>query len=550
MAIYRWRWWFPTSREALWPRISDTDWINRHAGLPPVTYQFEPLSTGGSRARASTRMGPLTIRWIEPPFEWSRPEYYAIERRYLNGPLKLFKSRTALQEERGGTAVEFTVELRARSPLLNWMLPFIAWYGRMGADRALRAASQSSSKEPSPAIADVPQLFGRAQLQQAGFSEALLDRYAVFLESAEDRDLSKMRPYEIADRWGETRKTILNLFLTSTRIGLLNLKWDLLCGGCRGAPHSADTLQSIAAQAHCPSCNMGYGPEFDRSIEVTFNAHPLGKGLDVPTYCLIGPHMSRHVVAQEQIRAGASGSLAFAIEPGRYVAHAMSLAQLPFAVEKAEGVASVPVQIGASGVDGFPAIISASELACSLQNSLDHDVLLRIEVADWPDTIVTAADVTAMQEFRDLFSSEVLSSGLELSIQSMTVLFTDLVGSTEMYTKSGDAPAFRIVTDHFNEMRTIIAEYDGAIVKTIGDAVMAVFRDSGKCLEAALRLPAAVGTVECNGGKLQLRVGFHSGPCIAMSANERLDYFGTTVNLASRLEHAAAAFPSDRFAAR
>jgi len=200
----------------------------------------------------------------------------------------------------------------------------------------------------------------------------------------------------------------------------------------------------------------------------------------------------------------------------------------------------LPASVGDQGITGIPACVKASELALELQNHLGRDVLVRVEVSEWPDTIVTAADVTAMQEFRDLFSSEILASGLELSIQSMTVLFTDLVGSTAMYSESGDAPAFRIVNDHFEQMREIITHYDGAIVKTIGDAVMAVFRDSGNCLEAALRLPDAVGMVECATGKLQLRVGFHTGPCIAMRANERLDYFGTTVNLASRLEHAAA----------
>lgn len=536
MASYRWRWWFPQTPEVLWPRISDTDWINRHAGLPPVHYEYEPLRTGGTRTKAAINLGPLRVEWIEPPFEWSQPEYYAIERRYLSGPLKRFWSRTELSAENGGTAVEVRVELEARSPVFAWLLPLVAAYGKRGAARAFAAASQSVAVH---APDDVPPLFGRQQLRAAGFDDALLDKLAVFLETSEDRELAKIRAYELADRWGEPRKTVLNLFLTAVRCGALNLSWDVMCGNCRGTKQTAASLDQVSGKVHCDGCNVEFGPQFDRSVEVTFNAHPLGKGLNVPAYCLAGPHVSRHVIAQEPVPAGRSGDLSFSAGPGRYVANAMMTAQSTFVVTAGDPQTISTTLSPELGVDGIPASVSASDITLALRNGFDHDVLVRIEVSEWPDTIVTAADVTAMQEFRDLFSSEVLAGGLELSIQSMTVLFTDLVGSTAMYSRSGDAPAFRVVNDHFDQMRAVIAQYDGAIVKTIGDAVMAVFRDSGNCLEAALRLPAAVGMVQCEGGPLRLRVGFHSGPCIAMRANDRLDYFGTTVNLASRLEHAA-----------
>ncbi|HET9097386.1 MAG TPA: adenylate/guanylate cyclase domain-containing protein, partial [Candidatus Baltobacteraceae bacterium] len=126
-------------------------------------------------------------------------------------------------------------------------------------------------------------------------------------------------------------------------------------------------------------------------------------------------------------------------------------------------------------------------------------------------------------------------------IESIAVLFTDLVGSTAMYSRTGDAPAFRIVTDHFTVIRDIVSRYEGAIVKTIGDAVMAVFIDAGNCLRAAVELDRSVQGITWDGAPLRLRAGMHAGPCIAMRANERIDYFGTTVNLAARLESAAGA---------
>jgi adenylate cyclase len=149
--------------------------------------------------------------------------------------------------------------------------------------------------------------------------------------------------------------------------------------------------------------------------------------------------------------------------------------------------------------------------------------------------------VTAMQEFRDLFASDVLAPGVEVGIRFLAILFTDVVGSTAMYRAGGDAPAFRTVNDHFEAIRRVIVPRGGAIVKTIGDAVMAVFEDPAACFEAAVRLDPAVSHLQCGGVPLHLRVGFHAGPCIAMRANDRLDYFGTTVILAARLEGAAGA---------
>ncbi|MBV8245545.1 MAG: adenylate/guanylate cyclase domain-containing protein [Candidatus Eremiobacteraeota bacterium] len=541
MATYRWRWWFPVGRDALWPLVSDTDWVNRHAGLPPVSYAYEPVAGGGSRTRASFHLGPLRIEWEEPPFEWSAPEYYGIERRYRSGPLARFRSRTALREENGGTAIDVELELTPRGAFGPIVIPLVAWYGKRGAARAFRAAAELAKHGERRAAprAGVPAIFGRTKLREAGFSEELLDKLALFVAGAEDRDLAKMRPYELADRWGEPRRTVLRLFLSAVRAGTFNLEWDVICGNCRGTKAQYASLAQLTENAHCDACNLDFGPQFDRHVEVAFNAHPLGRGLNVPMYCMAGPHASRHVVSQENVEPASQRSLETRLVRGRYTANAMFVAQLPFAVHAGSGETHVPLTVDTGALHGIPPVVEGEAVVLDVRNRLERPVLLRIEESEWPDTIVTAADVTAMQDFRDLFSSEVLAAGLEVGIQSMTVLFTDLVGSTALYSSTGDAPAFRVVTEHFDHMRAIVEKYNGAIVKTIGDAIMAVFRDSGDCLEAALRLPAAVGMVKTPVGPLRLRVGFHSGPCISMTANDRLDYFGTTVNLASRLEHTA-----------
>ena len=87
-----------------------------------------------------------------------------------------------------------------------------------------------------------------------------------------------------------------------------------------------------------------------------------------------------------------------------------------------------------------------------------------------------------------------------------------------------------------------IAKHNGAIVKTIGDAVMATFPTGGDALAAGLAIQRAIRRLDLRGeadAASLVRVGMHQGPCVAVTANDRLDYFGTTVNIASRVEHEA-----------
>ena len=107
-----------------------------------------------------------------------------------------------------------------------------------------------------------------------------------------------------------------------------------------------------------------------------------------------------------------------------------------------------------------------------------------------------------------------------------------------MYQLVGDAAAFGTVIDHFGILRDVIEDNRGGIVKTIGDSVMAVFRDPMDGIRASLQMIARINEYNAGfeGQPLTLKIGLHQGPCIAVNLNERLDYFGSTVNIAARLE--------------
>ena len=178
----------------------------------------------------------------------------------------------------------------------------------------------------------------------------------------------------------------------------------------------------------------------------------------------------------------------------------------------------------------------AKDADINFENATEDEQLFILERTAWSDDAATAAEVTALQVFRDLFASEALRPGEQISVGTLTVLFTDLKDSTRMYREIGDATAFGRVMNHFDILKQAIADEDGALVKTIGDAVMAVFRSPAGAVRAMLHAQQRLASPPEGMQPLSLKAGLHTGPCIAVTLNDRLDYFGSTVNLAARLE--------------
>ena len=151
---------------------------------------------------------------------------------------------------------------------------------------------------------------------------------------------------------------------------------------------------------------------------------------------------------------------------------------------------------------------------------------------------LTAKRMLTNQTFRDIYRTDTLDVDQRLKITSLTFLFTDLKGSTDLYERVGDLVAFDLVREHFRILQEIIAAESGAVVKTIGDAVMATFGTPERAIAAALRMRKAMRTLneERQSEDLLLKIGIHEGPCLAVTLNDRQDYFGQTVNIASRVQ--------------
>jgi len=182
----------------------------------------------------------------------------------------------------------------------------------------------------------------------------------------------------------------------------------------------------------------------------------------------------------------------------------------------------------AAGVEALP---PSTDGKVAFVNDAGFELAMLIEDRTWTREALTAPEVITTQAFRDLFAAATLRPGDEAGVSQVALLFSDLRGSTALYERVGDAQAFNIVREHFALLGSIIRDNDGGVVKTIGDAVMASFGDPAHAIRAALEMQKRIVDHD-----LVLKIGVHAGPSVMVSLNDRLDYFGSTVNMAARLQ--------------
>ena len=531
----------------LWPLISDTSRVNRLIGLPAFS---QPEPDGDlSQIIHATYIG-LPVSWREYPFQWVSEQWHEVERVFFAPiPIERIITSTTLSAKGAQTLVEVRVRLVNRNPL-GWAAARLLVGRRLLRDvvrvyQQFAAAAQVASNAPMPIsfrarVNEARLVRGLESLARTSVAPSLIDQLGAHLSNADDSEVLKMRPFALAEQWQAERLAVLKLCLYATRSGLLELEWDVICPNCRGTSVRMQHLGDLTSEAHCPACNIRYGVNFDEAVELRFSVSPEIRAATDVSFCIGGPANTRHIRAQLRIPAGTTLISRFNLPVGSYrLRNLRDQHSTQLEIEAAASATTTHITATNAGIVCKPYALAAGDCELHITNSGATDLLLVVEERAWTRLAASAALVTTLDEFRMLFSSEVLAPGLGLAVRNLTFLFSDLKDSTTMYDTLGDAPAYARVRDHFSLLRTIIGDWRGALVKTIGDAVMAVFANPEDAVEAALEIQREFIAGEIAQGRPALRVklGIHRGSCIAVNANDLLDYFGSTVNVAARIQN-------------
>lgn len=549
---YRWEWRLQADPDLLWPLVSDTNRFNHDVGIPAVERRgSDAVQASNARRRLGLLRFGIPMEWDEEPFEWIRPHRFGVIRRFITGPVAEMRIGLELSElPEGGSRLIYQIWARPKNRLGFMAIPLhIGLLNHLRFEAVFRKYDQIAlSRRPSPvefrgSVHWAPG--GRARLtkmrenllaQRA--APDLVEQICRFIEEADDMTVSRMRPYALADSWERQRRTVLEHCLWSTRVGLLHFQWDVICPFCRGVKQTSGSLGGIQTQVHCEICNIDFRANFERAIELTFRPNPAVRPGLSGEFCVGGPQVTPHIVAQQLLPPGTQRELTLPLEEGRYRMRTLGLRGGQFLIATSEGRPNVTFSARDSGWPEAEAHLSLAPTLL-LENDTTVEQLFILERMAWNDQALTAADVTTLQLFRDLFANEALRPGERISVGSLTVLFTDLRDSTRLYRELGDAVAFGQVLRHFDTLREAIESERGALVKTIGDSIMAAFVHPVAALRAILKAQRQLAHPPQDMRPLYLKVGMHYGPCIAVTLNDRLDYFGSTVNIAARLESLA-----------
>ncbi len=550
--------------------MSDTDRTNRLLGQGEVSYQ--PTGSDSlARFSAITKAGPFTLRYQELPFEWEAPHRFQVVRRMQGSPLRGYSFGITLSDEGEGSRVAFELVLE---PRYFWVRP-IAWligrsiasnYTRFfaKADRFLVRAPQRADTLPSARSVSEGHPFAEPRsptdhdelarrigalhrLLQAtpehARIEALIPRLAELLTLSSDVDVAKIRPFEVADAWGKPRRDVLTACLYGVQAGLVELRFAIVCPSCLVPSDTVSQLSDIGDSGHCDQCDLRFDLDLDRAVEVIFRAHPAVRDLPDRIFCLGSPARSPHVLEQRHFEPCVPTTLHAPARPGRY--RLFLRGGLTAAIEvRGEGEAASDAQLVFDAERVTPALLTVAPGArIEVENRSASARHGKLEILHYATAAATVHQVSVIPEFRALCSKDLLKSGTPLKVANVVLLFSDLTGSTALYSAIGDAAAFRVVDDHFDVLRAAIEGEGGTIIKTMGDAVMASFLDVSAAFRATARgmddFRAWQKTIPC-GERIGLKIGLHSGPCYVITANGTLDYFGQTVNVAARLQGLAA----------
>ena len=392
------------------------------------------------------------------------------------------------------------------------------------------------------------------------------------VEEGTDRQLSRINALDFANRNGLDEEKVIAAFLHASRLGLFEMSWNVLCPGCGGVLDANATLRTVhEGEYNCALCAGRYEPTLDEMIEVTFTVSPRARQ--------IAAHHP-HTLPIEEYYRQVFWSSGFDL-PDEGFSEIVSEISLEMLELPAGEKAVLSLQLPAEFIIVFDPVTHSAQfidvkgeptrerqnlslvynrvspltgtvemqpgpLRLSLENRTDLRALPGVFIAGEKlhallgkrKPFLTAKRLLTNQTFRDVYRTETLEVDQRLKITSLTFLFTDLRGSTELYERVGDLVAYDMVKAHFQVLHDIIASEAGAVVKTIGDAVMATFATPDRAVAAALRMRHGMRDLNNRrkGEDLLLKIGIHEGPCLAVMLNDRQDYFGQTVNIASRVQ--------------
>jgi len=539
-----WSWQINALPQEIWPFITDINRLFKDLHQPSIQKVHITQSVDQDLIQLSYNGINRYEVWEEEPFEWEYPFRFGVVRHYQSGAYKDLKIQVDLKENEKGTRLivkfwaiprnkilSFWTTLKLKVLIKRRLKSVIDTYDQLATSNCQNYQIAKKKGLVRGGEKRLRQI--KEELHNSQVDAVVLERLIDFIRRADDLELHQISPPKLAEKWELSEEKVFEVFIYAAKANLLNFNWDLYCPSCRSIQESVKTLNQIHEPFYCDECEQEFTVNFNQTVQLSFSPHPLVRKISKDQYCTRGPQQKSHVVLQQYLKPGQKRYLMTDFESGEYILKSTQSKGAARVHVDDEGDDTVHVNISPSGLSGEEVHIANSP-NLSIENTTDENQLITLEYKKYSLNGVSAARATSSQLFRSLFADEVLRKGEKISVDNLTLMFTDLFDSAGMYNEEGDDKAVGQVIDHFEILHQVVSKENGAIVKTIGDSVMAVFCEPDQALRAYLRAQKMISEDERFTDDFQLKAGIHHGSCVAVNLNSRIDYFGSTVNIASR----------------
>jgi class 3 adenylate cyclase len=432
----------------------------------------------------------------------------------------------------------------------------------------------------SPAKSNVQLLDEKlALLEKArAWSPRVISKFEAFLDSPDDYALFRANPYRFATETGIDPQEAVDLFLHANKVGLFKMEWQVICPACGDAVESFGALEHVHTHYVCRPCQEVCEANLDDYIQVSFTIAPQVREISFhqPENLAIKDfyfkyHFSRtgHLgkdgplfrdVLQKllmevfYLAPGETRTVVGSLDTGAYfgfdMIHNLGF-MIPLQGESVKDPQQITIRVKDDAHLTSHSAVAPGPIRFTITNETKSRASLML-ICFPPnyknsvlvfDPFLTGKSLFNNQTFRNLYPNATLGEKGGIGVKDLTLLFTDLKGSTAMYDRIGDLKAFSLVQQHFERLTKSIQTNRGAVVKTIGDAVMASFDQPTDAVKAAASMLKEIEefNIEQGSTEIILKIGIHRGTSIAVTLNDRLDYFGQSVNIAARVQGLAGA---------
>ncbi|MFO0674641.1 MAG: DUF5939 domain-containing protein, partial [Polyangiaceae bacterium] len=406
--------------EELWPFVSDTSRMNQAMGVSRMHFEERDGRLEGSSVNAGVEQ-----RWVEVPWVWVAEREIESTRLYSRGFARVGRGifeLTPVGDDRSRFDVYFGWIPRgpiSRLILRIGMADLARQFGRRLA--AVEGEVRSGRDAPEPLrpsrLPLSPDGLARleslgARLIKQGADRAVVEKLVTYVKTADDTELYRIQIRPLARRWQIPEDALLSVCLRATRVGLLELSWDVICPHCRGVRSEVRMLGEVPAKDGCQACGIDFDTGGDNAVEITFHVHPSIREVERVFYCSAEPAKKKHIQVQIDVPPGGERAVTTSLRAGSYRLRARPVSAQA-QVTRGDVDRGALLEVTAEATDealDWAATRTPRDARVRpmprlvLKNDDAEPVRFVVEGRSWSDEALRPERLLSFYEFRDLFS--------------------------------------------------------------------------------------------------------------------------------------------------